>query len=131
MKIGEFYTGILPHEFNDELSRLASLLDEAQKDLDHWTREWAVLENEYRKKKAKVYLASSGTVDYRKALVDEECSDERIAAHMAEGLKAAALENVRNRRAQLNACQTRCNNIKTELEIESAQVRIAWSEGRQ
>lgn len=128
MKIGEFHTGILPHEFNDELSRLASLLDEAQKDLDHWTREWAVLENEYRKKKAIVYLQTNGTVDFRKATVDQETSDERVAAHMAEGLKAAALENVRNRRAQLNACQTRCNNIKTELEIESAQVRVQWSE---
>lgn len=123
MKVSEVFTenefgDTQLHEYNDELSRLALDLDMAQQELDHWTREYAVTENEYRKAKAKVYLQTEGTIEFRKMTVDARCEQERVAAHLAEGLKVAALENVRNKRAQLNACQTRCNNIKTQLELE-------------
>jgi hypothetical protein len=126
MNLDEVYPDTPLAAYNDELVRLSHLLDEAQKELDHWTREYAVTENNYRKRKAQVYLATEGTIEYRKMTVDNNSEHERVAAHLAEGLKVAALENVRNRRAQLNACQTRCNNIKTEMEL-SRGPQPAWS----
>jgi hypothetical protein len=106
-----------PRHLVDEMLRLSRLLDVAQEELKKASRDWARLENEYRKAKANAYLASSGTVDARKAAVDKATDQERHDAHLADALRVAALENVRNRRAQLSALQSIANAVKSEVEL--------------
>lgn len=106
-----------PRHLVDEMLRLSRSLDEAQATLEKASRDWARQENEYRKAKANAYLASSGTVDARKAAVDKATDQERHDAHLADALRVAALENVRNRRAQLSALQSIANAVKSEVEM--------------
>lgn len=100
-----------------EMLRLSASLDRAHEELIRASSEWARTENEYRLAKANAFLASSGTVDARKATVDKATSVERVAAHTAEALKVAALENVRNRRAQLSALQSVAHAVRSEVEM--------------
>jgi hypothetical protein len=108
---------ITPKNLTQELLRLSRLLDEAHDELIKQSHEWAVRENEYRLAKASAHLASSGTVDERRAYCDKATSQERLAAHLAEGLKVAALEAVRSRRAQLSALQSVGNAVRSEIEM--------------
>lgn len=105
-----------PDGLNRELDQIAREMHTAQTDLEKYSEEWAHAENSYRRKKAISYLTSEGTVDNRKAIVDRDCEKERLAAHLAEGLMKAALENVRNRRSHLSAIQTKSANVKAEMD---------------
>lgn len=104
-------------ELNDEIDFRSRLIDEAQADLEKRSDEWARADDAYRTKKSIVFLGAEGTVDARKAVVDRDCAKERLAAHIAEALKDAAHENVRNKRAQLSAVQTKCANVKAEAQV--------------
>lgn len=108
---------ITPSQLRDEMLRLSRELDSAHEELINASRKWAESENTYRLAKANAFLASSGTVQARSAAVDKATSDERRSAHLAEALKVAALENVRNRRAQLSALQSVANAIRSEVEM--------------
>lgn len=110
---------ITPRQLTDELLRLSKLLDEAHDELVTRTKEWSELEDAYRLARATSYIASSGTVGERTAYQDKATSRERRAAHLAEGLKVAALEAVRSRRAQLSAIQTLCAAVRSEIEMGS------------
>lgn len=104
-------------DLRDEMLRLSRELDGAHDTLIKTSHDWAQAENTYRLAKANAYLASSGTVDSRKASVDKATSPERVTAHTAEALKVAALENVRNRRAQLSALQSVAHAVRSEVEM--------------
>lgn len=100
-----------------EMLRLSRALDVAHDDLIRRSNEWARVENEYRKARANTYLATSGTVAEREARVDKAVEGERYAAHLADGLKVAALEKVRSLRAQLSACQSVANAVRSDVEM--------------
>ena len=100
-----------------EMIRLSRRLDEDHDKLIEAARRYAVAEDRYRLEKAAAYLASSGTVDARKAHVDQATSQSRRESHEAEGLKVAALERVRSTRAQLSALQSVANAVKVEAEL--------------
>jgi hypothetical protein len=100
-----------------EMTRLSSRLDDAHAELVHRSYEWAKSENKYRLARANSYLASSGTVAEREARVDKATDTERLEAHTAEALKVAALESVRSVRAQLSACQSVANAVRSEMEM--------------
>lgn len=108
---------VTPADLRAEMLRLSGELDRAHSALIEASREWARTENEYRLAKANAFLTSSGTVDARKAQVDKTTSRERVDAHTAEALKVAALENVRNKRAQLSALQSVANAVRSEVEM--------------
>lgn len=108
---------ITPADLNQELLRLSRLIDEAQEELISRSHEWAEAENTYRLAKANAFLASSGTVDARKAAVDKATSRERMDAHLSDALRVAALENVRNRRQQINALQSVAAAVRSESEL--------------
>jgi len=101
----------------DELLRLSGLLDDALGYLRKVTQQWAAAEDAYRVAHARAYLASEGTAGERKATADLATSDERRAAHLAEGMRSAAVEAVRSRRAQLSAWQTIGNAVRAEIEL--------------
>lgn len=108
---------VTPADLRAEMLRLSRELDAAHDSLVKASHDWARAENEYRLAKANSYLTSSGTVDARKAQVDKTTSGERVQAHTAEALKVAALENVRNKRAQLSALQSVAHAVRSEVEM--------------
>lgn len=78
-------------------------------------REYATKENAYRMAKAKAFLkADSGTVDAKKALVEQITERERLEAHISEGILDATRERVRSLRAVLSALQTIAGAYKAE-----------------
>lgn len=96
---------------------LSRSLDEALSYLRQMASEYAVAEDKYRMAKATSYLEAAGTVDARRAQVDLATSTERVAAHIAEGMKQAALEAVRSRRQQLSALQSLLSAHRAEAEF--------------
>ena len=117
-----------PEQLNDELDRIIILMDEAQESLERYSTEWAEKENAYRRRKALTYLNATGTVDERKSIVDRECEKERLAAHVAEAMMRASMENVRNKRAQLSAWQTKAGNVRAEMD-EARGPQPRWNQG--
>jgi DNA-binding protein YbaB len=108
---------LTPHQLNKELVRLSRLLDQAQQNLEQRSHDWAKKEWEYRVARANAYLAASGTVDARKSSVDKAVKEEGEAAHLAEALKVAAVEGVRNLRQQLSAFQSLAAAVRSEIEM--------------
>jgi hypothetical protein len=108
---------ITPRELIEEMLRLSRELDGAQADLVAAVREEAQAEQRYRRARATAYLATSGTVAEREAYVGKTIDEEAFAAQLAEGLAKAALESVRNRRAQLSALQSVAASVREELQL--------------
>ncbi len=106
-----------PGDLVAEMLRLSARLDQALAFFYDQSQEWAVAEDAYRSAKARAYLASDGTVPARNAQVDEACAVERQRAHLADAMRQAALEAVRSRRAQLSACQSVANAVRSEVEM--------------
>ena len=94
----------------EELERGQSLLERAVK-------EYAESERLYKMGRSTAYVATSGTVAEREAATDQSVSTLRYEAHLKEGMKVAALEAVRNRRAVLSALQTLANLSKSEADF--------------
>lgn len=94
------------HEATDEARRLSGLLDNALRALREQAQEYAEAEDAYRMAHARAYVAAVGPAHMRKAQADLATSAERQRAHLADGLRQAALEAVRSRRAQISALQS-------------------------
>jgi hypothetical protein len=92
-------------------------LEEAQTELVNHTHAASRAERRYRQAKATAYIASTGTVGEREALVAKACDEEFYAAHLAEGLVKASLESVRSRRAILSSLQSISASVKAEAEL--------------
>lgn len=110
-------TDLTPAQLVAHLLDRSRQLDAAHDELRRCSYEFAQAENAYRKAKALAYLAAEGPVAERQAIVDSKCESERYHAHLAEGLRSAALECVRSQRAQLTALQTIMNATRSELEL--------------
>jgi hypothetical protein len=112
---------ITPAQLNSEMIRLSRDLDVAHQELVDQSHAWAKSEGKYRLAKANAYLASTGTVQARQAHVDKVTDSERIEAHLSDALRVAALERVRNVRAQLSALQSVANAVRSEVEMAGRQ----------
>lgn len=108
---------LTPEEITAELLRLSRLLDERQEELVRFAREWAHAERDYRLARATAYKSSSGTVAERQAAVDAATIDQMHRAHESDALRQAALEAVRNARAQLSAVQSIANAVREEMKL--------------
>ena len=104
-------------ELTAEMVRLSKLLDDALDYLKRATREWAEAEDAYRCAHARVFLMTDGPQGDKKATADAHTSEQRRRAHLADGMRQAALEAVRSRRAQLSALQTIANAIRAEIDM--------------
>lgn len=101
-----------------EAMRLSGLLDDALSYLRRQTVEYASSENAYRKAKAEAWLkCPSGTVPEREAAVNAAVADQRQVRDLADGMRQAALEAVRSRRAQISALQSMLNAQKAEADF--------------
>jgi hypothetical protein len=104
-----------PAEIGEEMRRHSKQLDKGVAALREQAHEYAESENEYRLAHARAYLAHEGPAHERKAAADLATGEERYRAHLADGMKVAALEAVRSRRAQLSALQSMMNANREEL----------------
>lgn len=114
MKLAEIYNF---GKLEEELERLADKLMTACDDLRAAGKNWATKENDYRRAKAIAYLNAEGTIDARKAKVDQACDRERLEAHIAEAEREACLEHVRSLRATLSAYQTLARVNQSEMDM--------------
>jgi hypothetical protein len=117
MRVEEVFGPTVPTELNEELIRLSRRLDTAQVELKRAALRQARKEHAYRKAKAEAYPQAEGTVQAREATVDRVCERERLQAKIAGALRDAAMENVRNLRAQLSALQSVCASVRSEMEL--------------
>lgn len=102
-------------ELMQEMLRFSKLLDDALAYLRRATGEYAEAEHVYRKAKARAWVEfAGGTVAEREAKVNGATAALRKQRDLAEGMKRAALEAVRSRRAQLSALQTLANAEREE-----------------
>lgn len=99
------------------MHRLSGLLDDALAFLKRQTADYAEAEDAYRMARARAYLESAGTVDERKSAADLATSEQRQRAHLTDGMRQAALEAVRSRRAQISALQSLLNAYRAEAEL--------------
>jgi hypothetical protein len=127
MKLNEMYDRVMPDDLQNELRRLCLHLETAQGQLKTASLYYAKKESAYRKAKALAYLSVDGTVEARKAKVDEKCGDERQTAYLARAAREAALENVKSIRAQLSALQSIAASVRSEMELASAP-QPRWSQ---
>lgn len=111
-------------ELTRELLRLSRLVDDGVKALADQARELAEAEHDYRLAKAQAWLvAPAGTVPERESWVDGQCADARRRRDLAEGMRVAALEALRSRRAQLSALQSVLAAHRAEAEFARTDQR--------
>jgi hypothetical protein len=101
-------------EMAEEGRRLSGLLDKALRKHAEHVQAAAEAERKYRHGRQVAYLQTSGTVDERKAAVDDKTADLRFERDLAEGLRQTALEAIRSRRAQVSLLQSVANAYKAE-----------------
>jgi len=100
-----------------EANRLSRLIDAAIEAMKNTTVESAVAERDYRKAKAEAWVRvkpEDMLAKEKEAWVDAETSDLRYRRDLADGMRQAALEAVRSRRAQLSKVQTFVNAEREE-----------------
>jgi hypothetical protein len=108
-------------QFADEFNRLSGLLEQGLDALKRHVVGYAQAEAAYRKAKAEAWITAPRfhddtkvTAGEREAWVEGETSTLRNARDIADGMKQAALEAVRSRRAQISALQTLLNAHQEE-----------------
>lgn len=119
--------------FNSQLIAVVDRIEAAQNELEQTVRDWAEAERTYRREQARAFLSVEGkNKEEREARAEEfvlpnkvTVSDLRYEAHLKEGVKAAAIEAVRNLRQQLSALQTLGSLAKAEAEFDRTGVRTS------
>ena len=105
-------------EAQEEAQRLSRLIDDGIRALREQSQVLAARERDYRRGKAEAWVrcprdsdprARNWSAGRREAWVDAETADLRYERDVADGMRSAALEAVRARRAQLSALQTLLN----------------------
>jgi hypothetical protein len=120
---------VTPAELTAEAFRLSGLIDQGVTALREQSKALATAERNYRRSKAEAWVRCPNdphdrkggdrewTAARREAWVDAECADLRYERDLAEGMRQAALEAVRARRAQLSALQSILAAERAEAEF--------------
>lgn len=110
-----------PGDAFDEMQRLSDLLNKALTFLHQQVTEYADAEAAYRRAQAVAWTTvprDKGTLAAeREANVNAATADDRKRRDLADGMRQAALEAVRSRRAQISALQTLMNGYRAEAEF--------------
>lgn len=122
-------TNLSPGQLNILLLQVMREIDETEEDLRRYVVEAVESENAYRMAKATTYIKTEGTVDARRMAVDLATQDQRLAAHLADGLKAATFERLRDLRAKLSAVQSMSLNSRVQEELTRAP-QPKWTRGQ-
>ena len=113
-------------EAQEEAQRLSRLIDDGIRALREQSQVLAARERDYRRGKAEAWVRCPRDSDprvrnwsagRREAWVDAETADLRYERDVADGMRSAALEAVRARRAQLSALQTLLNAHAEEAKL--------------
>lgn len=106
-----------PADLARETWRLTRLMDESLEHLREVAVAFSVADHEYRQARASSWMRTHGTISDREAQVELRCGDLRHERDTAENLKAAAMESLRSRRAQLSALQSLMGAARAEAEF--------------
>jgi hypothetical protein len=105
-------------ELMAEMTRLSKKLDNGIAELARLGHEYGTAEHAYRQARAVALLKAEGkTVGAREAHVDITCSDQMLRVRLAEGMRLAAVESVRSRRAQISALQSIARAVRAEMDL--------------
>lgn len=105
-------------ELANEMVRLSRLLDQGLQAMRDQAHEYANAEHDYRKATAEAWLlVPAGTVPEREAWVQGHTAVERRRRDLADGIRSAAVESVRSRRAQISSLQTISNAHRAEIDM--------------
>lgn len=104
-------------DYARQIVEYCQLLDDALGYLRRQTVECAAAENAYRKERARAWLTATGTAREKEDQVNAMTADLRETRDLAEGMKKAALEAVRSRRAEISAHQTLLSADRAEAEL--------------
>lgn len=119
-------------DLSAELHRLSNLIDSGIAALREQSERLAETEMTYRKAKAEAWVlcptdtdakSREWTAGRREAWVDAETADLRYRRDLAEGMRQAALEAVRARRAQLSAAMTLVAAHRSEADLARVDAR--------
>lgn len=100
--------------------RLSKALDAAITELKAQVADAAMKERDYRLNKSLKFIEAKvrdGLAKEKEAWVDAETANERMARDVAEGMRQATMEEVRNLRGQLSFVQTYLNAQKADFEF--------------
>lgn len=119
-----------PSETVTEFRRLSNLLDQGLGELRKQVQVAAEAERDYRKAKARAWVEAPTSenrgewaANQREAWVNAETADLRYARDVADGLKWAATEAVRSRRAQISYHQSLLAADRAEMEFSQTGPR--------
>ena len=105
-------------ELNAELHATSIEILRECDELKRCAADYALAENEYRLARAKAFLdCELKTVEAKKAHTDLVTGEQRLAAHLAEGMQQASLERVRALRGTLSALQSMASSVRAEAEF--------------
>lgn len=102
------------------MRRLSDLLDAGLKAVRDQTHAYATAEKNYRQTRAAAWVEVKTLTMLAKEKEDEvdaRSADARYARDLADGMRQAALEAVRSRRAQLSALQSLLGAHRAEAEF--------------
>ncbi len=122
-------TNLNPGQLNAMLLDIMREIDETEDDLRRYVVESVESENTYRMAKATTYIKTEGTVDARRSAVDLATQEQRLAAHLADGMKQATFERLRDLRAKLSGIQSMSLNSRVQEELTRAP-QPKWSRGQ-
>jgi hypothetical protein len=112
-------------EMAAEGRRLSDLLDKALRKHAEHVQAAAEAERKYRHARQLAYIQAHGTVDEKKAAVDDKTADLRFERDLADGLRQTALEAIRSRRAQVSLLQSVANAYKAEADFDRTSMEAA------
>lgn len=117
-RIGKAAVSEIPAYLQEAIFETINELRESEKQIHDIAVEYALREDEYRRRKAELLLESDRkTIVEKQAWVDTQTSRERVAAHSAEHLKHALTEISRSQRQRLSALQSLVYAQKSEIEL--------------
>ncbi len=103
-----------PTELQAQALKLLEELMNLTQELPGMVREAKEKTSQYRELKAKLFLASDGTMDIRKAMVDKSATRERTEAHIGEALVNARMERIKA--------------LQTGITLHQSLLRVALAE---
>jgi hypothetical protein len=108
-------TPISQVEIEEELIRLADLLEDETEAFERLAEDGAKKEALYKSNWAKEYLSAKGSIKEREAWADYKLSDEAYDHKIAEALIKAKREKLSSLRTSIDALRTLAANVRHQV----------------
>lgn len=99
-------------EIEQELMRLANMLEDETEDFEILAEDAAKKEARFKKEWAKEFLTAKGAVKERESWADYKCGDACEAHKIADALMRAKREKLNSLRTSIDALRTMAANVR-------------------